>query len=414
MDNEIKENLNLLLIVDDTDDAIRLENVFNLAGYNVMIKSPSSVEDLSPDLNRYHWDLLFYGLDREGVSLANEINKAHEFQKDLAVLILHDDFSPDVALRAGARDLVSLVDSSHLLYVCRRELEVNGLRKSIDSLQITAGQDYDVNTTFIVGEDDIESMEIADSMVSTIESCIESQAIKLDYQPIFTLIDDSHSNYEVFSRLLDESGKIIMPNVFIPIAERFGLAQAVDRLVVLKVIDRLKLELRKNPEVKLRFFVNMSMDTLGDSSALSHIVDLLSEANLPKGSFVFEVSKNSVLSKVEATKSLFKEIDGGGLRFSLDHYEIEDISLNYLDQIKVDYLGIDSGIISQVGNDPGVIHQIEAIVAAAHNKGLKVIAHGVETPAIMVKIYNLGVDYMQGYAVQVPDGNLEFEFSSGK
>ena len=59
----------------------------------------------------------------------------------------------------------------------------------------------------------------------------------LHYQPIVSLADGRVSHYEALVRLADErDGRLVAPGSFLPAAERYGLIQEIDRMVLGKVV----------------------------------------------------------------------------------------------------------------------------------------------------------------------------------
>jgi len=104
-----------------------------------------------------------------------------------------------------------------------------------------------------------------------IKSAIENDQFALAYQPIVNTVSNEAESYEILIRMIGENNKIIMPNDFLPSAERYGLASDIDKWVVTKAMTVL-VEMRKlTPQ--LRFTINLSGQTFSDRSICDVIRD---------------------------------------------------------------------------------------------------------------------------------------------
>lgn len=83
--------------------------------------------------------------------------------------------------------------------------------------------------------------------VPRIFRALEEERFLLYCQPIVplnqTISESRHKRgmgYEVLLRLQNETGKIIAPNPFLPVAEKYDLIHLIDRWVIRTLFDRLK------------------------------------------------------------------------------------------------------------------------------------------------------------------------------
>lgn len=160
------------------------------------------------------------------------------------------------------------------------------------------------------------------------------------------------------------------------------------------------LDKRRGP--KLRFFINLSLHTLVDAVAVDEIVQHIADAELPAGSFVIEVDKNTILSRLQKAKSLNRDIKRLQLQFAMDHYDIDDISLNYLEHLELDYIKLTRTLVHDIDRAPHRRKQTEAIVERAHQAGSRVIASQIEHARELAIMYERGVDCFQGYVIAQP------------
>lgn len=410
MSEQTENTLNALFIVKTQQEASILSEVISSSGYKVNYTWIQNVMGLPEDINQTSWHIAIICVDSISNSLFDVFNAIKSIQKDVPIIGISapnkNNISRGSLFAAGAKDVVLKSDNAHLLFVVAREVEVLNLRRAYEVLKTEVSNNFIIDQSMLA----IEEVGDSDSMVEKIEKAIDRNSFKLLYQPIFGIQGDDWENYEVFSRLIDEDGSVIMPSDFIPVAERFGLMPSIDRIIVNNAIEKLSAIVEGR---KLRFFVNLSSHSLVDPLMMEFIFKKLQKANLPPQSFVLEISKNTVLGRIEHAKNFNKTVKDLQLQFLLDHYEMEDTSLNYLSHIHVDYIKIHISLIESLMTDDEAALKIKKIIDVAKKNGIKSIAHGVENAGLMTKLYQCGVDYMQGYAVQPPTEFLDFDFGGG-
>jgi len=100
-----------------------------------------------------------------------------------------------------------------------------------------------------------------------------------------------------------------------------------------------------------------------------------------------------VLSRLFDEHSVAARIDDFGLGVS---------SLRQLHRFPGDAVKMDRTFVVPMLEDEGAHAIVRAIVALAHNLGLKVIAEGVETRAHLDHLKLLGCEYAQGFYIAGP------------
>lgn len=92
-----------------------------------------------------------------------------------------------------------------------------------------------------------------------------------------------------------------------------------------------------------------------------------------------------------------------GCRFALDDFGSGLGSFGYLKSLPVDYLKIDGRFVRGVEHDSMDLAMGDSINQIGHVAGMQTIAEYVENSAIETRLRNLGVDYVQGYAIARPE-----------
>lgn len=320
------------------------------------------------------------------------------------LLLLVNGVAPGHYTRAGllgAADTLDLEVPAQIDFALRRELGHVRLRRQYARARERLEQERVIDDAEFAEPDAGEHIP---PLVEFIDAALREDRMELLFQPILSASDDGHESHELFLRIRTENGHL-MPEEFLPTAHRYGLMPAIDRWVVEEALQHFRRHqavLHKRGGPRLRFFVNLSSHTLVDPVAIDEIVQSIADADLPPGSFVIEIDKNTILSRLQKSKSLNRDIKHMQLQFAIDHYDISDNSLNYLKHLDLDYIKLTRTLVHNIDRAPHRREQIEAIVARAHDAGIRVIASQIEYARELAVMYERGVDCFQGYVIAQP------------
>lgn len=208
---------------------------------------------------------------------------------------------------------------------------------------------------------------------------------------------------EILLRLSDETGRIIMPDVFIPAAERYGLMTALDRWVVQNVFKIVRQTLDQPDQGPLAVCaINLSGISIGDDEFLEFLREQFRLYAIPAELICFEITETSAIANLGSAIRFINELKGLGCHFALDDFCAGMSSFAYLKHLPVDYLKIDGSFVKDMLDDPINRAMVEVINHIGHVMGKRTIAEFVETPLIEQALLEIGVDYAQGYLIERP------------
>ncbi|HEC17457.1 MAG TPA: EAL domain-containing protein [Sedimenticola sp.] len=275
-----------------------------------------------------------------------------------------------------------------------------------------AAKDLGRNRIHVYTEGDAELALRRSEMqwASHITQALEEDRFLLYQQAILPAADDKTAGgggqqYEFLVRMRDKDGGLILPEVFIPAAERYSLMPALDRWVVNAACSHLAALHDKTGRTGKPgpFFINLSGASLGDSTFFDFIRQMVQQHGIPPESVCFEVTETVAIANLSHTVEFIREIRELGCRFALDDFGSGMSSFSYLKTIPVDYLKIDGGFVQHMTTDPMDYAIVEAINQIGHVAGLRTIAEFVENEATRLKLRAMGVDYVQGYGIERPE-----------
>lgn len=233
-----------------------------------------------------------------------------------------------------------------------------------------------------------------------IEAALNGDRFLLYYQPILDLRTNSVTRYEALLRMRDTDGSIVLPGCFIFTAERSGLIQRIDHVVLQKAIMHLsKLDGRQN---NTHLSINLSAKAFEDVDLLPALQEGLSRWQVDPKLLTFEITETAAVADFGLAKKLMTSIRELGCRFALDDFGVGFSSFYYLKELPVDYVKIDGSFIRNLARDADDQILVKAMSEVAKGFGKKTIAEFVETAEILGILREYGVDFAQGYYVGRP------------
>jgi EAL domain-containing protein (putative c-di-GMP-specific phosphodiesterase class I) len=234
--------------------------------------------------------------------------------------------------------------------------------------------------------------------------------MQLLFQPIVSMKSDDNENYEVFLRLQDEAHNVLLPKEFLPAAEKAGLMPAVDRWVIAHSIKAVTEQRRNGNPVVL--FVKLSGASLRDDKLLPWMRDILKAAHAVPESLVIEVSESVASTNLRPLKTLIEGLEQLHVRLAIDHFGVVPNYANLLKSCDANFLKLDASIVSALSSSQEAQAKVKEITTLAADGNKKVVANAVEDPHTLATIYSTGVDYIQGYFLQEPSTEMNYDFSS--
>jgi|GEM_PF-807705 len=204
---------------------------------------------------------------------------------------------------------------------------------------------------------------------------------------------------EILLRLQGEDGRIIPPMAFIPAAERYNLMPVIDKYVITKTFEYINLH---PDEKQLRFFINLSGQSLCDIDFMAFISNEFKVNNIQPERFTFEITETAAIANFTRAVTFINTLKTQGCQFALDDFGSGLSSFAYLKNLPVNYIKIDGTFVRGIVNDTTDAAFIEAIYQIGSIMGIDTIAEYVENEQILDKIRSIGITYAQGFHLDKP------------
>jgi diguanylate cyclase (GGDEF)-like protein/PAS domain S-box-containing protein len=233
--------------------------------------------------------------------------------------------------------------------------------------------------------------------VKHIKSALLENRFKLVQQPIASLQGEDPQMFDVLIRMLDHSGKEVLPSDFIPAAERNDLLKNIDRWVV---GASLTLTAQRRPGA---VFVRLSRDSVRDPS-LPEWLDVQLRATKAQAQRVcFQVVEKTANDYEAETLRLATALKQRGMKFALERFGSGPDAAGLIERLPLDFIKIDGALVQGLAASFELQEQVRALVQAATKKKIQTIAERVEDANTMAVLWQMGVQYIQGYFINQPE-----------
>lgn len=237
-----------------------------------------------------------------------------------------------------------------------------------------------------------------------IKQIIEQDRFRLVYQPIVEVVHPDKESYEVLLRMPGPNGEMVLPSVFLPVAQRFGLMTDIDRWVIVHAL-KAQAEFRASGR-DIVFSINLSGQSLEDVSMLQLIKDHLALNRLPPSRVIFEITEQSAMRYLDKAQHLIQGLVDIGCRFALDDFGTGFSSFSYLKQLPVDFIKIDGSFVKNMAQNAIDETMVLSIVQIARSLGKQTVAEFVPDEKTSAMLKASGVDHLQGYYLGAPSEKL--------
>ncbi|MDB5808350.1 MAG: diguanylate phosphodiesterase [Betaproteobacteria bacterium] len=209
---------------------------------------------------------------------------------------------------------------------------------------------------------------------------------------------------EVLLRMQEEEDLMLPPGGFFPVAERYGLLAEIDRWVVRNLLRLCAAHQRAAPDWSPPLFcLNLSSATLNDPGFPRFVQTELEDNKQFGHCLCFEISELDLISHHRDIRALIAILAPHGCRFTIDGFGGSKVSFAPFKELKFDFVKIDGNIILNILTEKSEFAKTKAIVLACRRIGVGTIAAFVETDETVIKLREIGVDFVQGFGIGRPE-----------
>jgi len=180
-------------------------------------------------------------------------------------------------------------------------------------------------------------------------------------------------------------------------AGRNDLMRNIDRWVI---GASLSFAAQQKPEC---LFVRLSRDTARDPGLLEWLDNHLRSSRAEPKRLCFQVTEEVAASHLSEIKNLATQLRARGFRMALEGFGSGRDSPRMLEALALDFVKIDGTLVQGLRADPKLQIRARTLVEAAKRHGIQTIGERVEDANTMAVLWQVGVQYIQGYFVNQPE-----------
>ncbi len=215
------------------------------------------------------------------------------------------------------------------------------------------------------------------------------------FQPIIPIQDTTKElKYESLVRLIDEDGKITPPFKFLDIAKQNRVYYKVTKQILHNTLDTIT-------KYQVACSLNLSLTDIKNERTVQYLYSVLDQFEYGE-LLTIELLETEDFDNYEEVYSFCMKIRSYGIKIALDDFGSGYSNFTHILHLPVDYIKIDSSLISNIDRDISSQIMVETIVSLARKLNVETIAEFVSSEDILDMVKSLGVDYAQGFHLGKP------------
>lgn len=373
-----------------------------------------TVTNLSMIINAYGHDsseIVMHDLTKIIQSMLKESDFVQRLQRDQLGIIVTASYPEDVAILANrihsailnfGRDNFSTA-SLHIIgtigSVCF-PLETGSAHDALDKAYVASNSTQMApHRTFDLTRNEADQCRQQMGLANYFFNAYKEKRLRLAYQPIINSKTGEVAHHEALLRIVSNTGKISSAGPLIPVAEKMGMIDLVDTMVMELVID----ELRRAPNVHLAF--NVSNHTTENTAWLEAISAKLHDTPEVASRLMVEITETAVHRDLRRAAYFVASLQSLGCLVALDDFGSGYTSFRQLKALSVDLVKIDGVFIKDIADSADNRFFVKTLLDFAQAFGLETVAEFVENGEIAKILMEMGVDYLQGYYLGKPQNH---------
>ena len=244
--------------------------------------------------------------------------------------------------------------------------------------------------------------------VKHIKSALMENRFRLVQQPVASLQGEDPNMFDVLVRMLDHQGKEVLPAEFMAAAERNDLLKNIDRWVV---GASLSFAAQRKPGC---LFVRLSKDSVLDVGFADWLKTQVSTGAHVPARLCFQITETIAEQYMNASVKQLGELKKMGFRIALERFGSGRDPGKLLSAMPLDFIKIDGALVQDLAGNFETQGMVKKLVEQAIKLKIETIAERVEDANTMAVLWQLGVQFIQGYFVNAPEEVVMADLQAGR
>jgi diguanylate cyclase (GGDEF)-like protein len=252
-----------------------------------------------------------------------------------------------------------------------------------------------------------EEVDIRYELIHDLREAVRRSELLLRFQP---QVDRACNldGFEVLVAWRHPRLGLIEADTFIGLAEDSGIIAELGEWVLRQTCLQMAVWQQSGFDCP-KVAVNVSPIQFSSHDFVDRVLAILQETGVPGHALEFEITERAVLQDIEVSAGRMRALREHGITFAIDDFGVGYSPLTYLHRLPVDTVKVDRSFTVEIARNGGSLPLVHTIAVLAHQRGLKVVAEGVETEAELKMVRAARCDRMQGYLFGCPQPAIEVE-----
>jgi diguanylate cyclase (GGDEF)-like protein len=253
-------------------------------------------------------------------------------------------------------------------------------------------------STFSFFEAEMDTRMQARRVLETdLRKALPAGQFELYYQPILNLRTNEITGMEALIRWHHPDEGMVLPAVFIPLAEEIGFIVPLGQWVLQEACAAAA----RWPH-PLTISVNVSPAQFRNPNLLRTVANAIASSGLPPERLELEITEMVLTGDSETALTILYQLRDLGVRVAMDDFGTGYSSLSYLQSFPFDKIKIDRSFVKDITDGVGSLNIVRAVTAMAQGLGMTTTAEGVETTEQLEMVKAEGCTEIQGFLFSHP------------
>ncbi|WP_320826342.1 EAL domain-containing protein [Reinekea sp.] len=248
------------------------------------------------------------------------------------------------------------------------------------------------------------------SIIAKLEHALGNDGMRIQFQPIMSLRGDNREHYDILVRLRDKDGSEIVPDDFLPSIENSELSGKLDRWVVASSITALSEHRKRGHNTQL--MIHLTAASIQDPTFLPWVNSQLRIGKLPGDSICFQITENVAHHYLKAAKAFSKGLSLLKCQLSVNQFGLAENGFTLTQHLDISYARIHDDLVSDLVEKGQASPALAQLFKEIHKNDINSIVPKIENSEILAALWELGVNYIQGYYLQAPLDDMAYSFDS--
>lgn len=230
------------------------------------------------------------------------------------------------------------------------------------------------------------------------KAIVDCSGIVPYFQPIIDNETGVVVKFESLSRMIDEEGIIHTPHNFIPVAKMIKVYDKITTTIIEKTFEIFE-------HNSYDFSINLSFEDIVNQDIYDFIIQKLHDSRMGER-LTFELLESERVNDYNKVVHFFNEIKRYGAKVAIDDFGSGFSNFSYIIKLNPDFIKIDGSLIKDIDKDKNAQIVVETIVAFSKKMGIKTVAEFVHSSTVLSTVKQLGIDYSQGYFIDMPSPQI--------